>query len=81
MADRPDGRYGGLDLTAPFNLLSPCPALSLPAGLTPRGLPVGLQIVGHRHADEAVLGLARAMESALLEAGLTEAVRRGPPAA
>lgn len=78
-ADLPDGRYRGLDLTAPFNMLSPCPALSLPAGLTPDGLPVGLQVVGHRHADEAVLGLGRAIESALLEAGLTEVVRRGPP--
>jgi Asp-tRNA(Asn)/Glu-tRNA(Gln) amidotransferase A subunit family amidase len=78
MAEGPDGRYHGLEMTAPFNLLSPCPALSLPAGLTPQGLPVGLQIVGRRHADEAVLGLAGAMETVLLKAGLTEALRRGP---
>lgn len=31
-----------------------CPALSVPAGFTPDGLPVGLQIVG-RHLDEATV--------------------------
>jgi Asp-tRNA(Asn)/Glu-tRNA(Gln) amidotransferase A subunit family amidase len=78
VADGPDGRYHGLEMTAPFNLLSPCPALSLPAGLTPGGLPVGLQIVGRRHADEGVLALAGAIETALLDSGLTTALRRGP---
>lgn len=40
------------------------PALSVPAGFTPEGLPVGLQIVG-RHQDEwGVLQLAHAFEQA-----------------
>jgi Asp-tRNA(Asn)/Glu-tRNA(Gln) amidotransferase A subunit family amidase len=34
----------------------------VPAGLTADGLPVGLQIVGRRHADEVVLRLARLYE-------------------
>jgi amidase len=40
------------------------PAISVPAGFTPEGLPVGLQIVG-RHQDEwGVLQLAHAFEEA-----------------
>ena len=40
------------------------PAISVPAGFTPAGLPVGLQIVG-RHRDEwSVLQLAHAFEQA-----------------
>ena len=40
------------------------PAISVPAGYTPEGLPVGLQIVG-RHRDEfSVLQLAHAFEQA-----------------
>ncbi|MFN7921792.1 MAG: amidase [Bryobacteraceae bacterium] len=40
------------------------PAISMPAGFTPEGLPVGLQIVGRRHADFSVLQLAHAFEQA-----------------
>jgi amidase len=40
------------------------PAISVPGGFTPEGLPVGLQIVG-RHQDEwGVLQLAHAFEQA-----------------
>jgi amidase len=40
------------------------PALSVPCGFSPDGLPVGLQIVGRPRADRAVLELARAFEGA-----------------
>ncbi len=40
--------------TYPFNLTGQ-PALSLPCGFTREGLPIGLQIVGPRHADALVL--------------------------
>ena len=65
VADLPDGRFGGLDMTCMFNLVPALPALSLPAGLTAQGLPVGLQIIGRRYADEAVLGMAREIEALL----------------
>lgn len=46
----------------PFNMTQQ-PALSLPCGLAD-GLPVGVQLVGPRHADARVLRAAHAMESA-----------------
>ncbi len=47
--------------TYPFNLTGQ-PAASVPAGFTKAGLPVGLQIIGDRHADLVVLQAARAWE-------------------
>ncbi|MFD1983957.1 amidase [Mesorhizobium newzealandense] len=69
-ATLPDGRFKGLDLTCPFNMLPQLPALSLPAGFAADGLPVGLQIVGRRFADEQVLSMAAAVEARLTAAGL-----------
>jgi amidase len=40
------------------------PAISVPAGFTPEGLPVGIQIVGGQRNDFAVLQLAHAFEEA-----------------
>ena len=40
------------------------PAISVPAGFTPEGLPVGLQIVGRARDDWGVLQLAHAFEQA-----------------
>jgi amidase len=40
------------------------PAVSVPAGFTPAGLPVGLQLVGARRSDWDLLGVARAFETA-----------------
>jgi aspartyl-tRNA(Asn)/glutamyl-tRNA(Gln) amidotransferase subunit A len=49
--------------TYPFNLTQQ-PAAVVPCGFTGAGLPVGLQIVGPRHADALVLRAARAYEAA-----------------
>ena len=46
----------------PFNLTQQ-PAATIPCGLTRKGLPVGLHIVGPRYADALVLRAARAFES------------------
>ena len=47
----------------PFNLTQQ-PAATVPCGLTKKGLPVGLHIVGPRYADALVLRAARAFETA-----------------
>src|SRR5262245_39458176 len=49
--------------TYPFNLTQQ-PALSVPCGFTSAGLPIGLHIVGARHADALVLRVGRVYESA-----------------
>lgn len=48
-------------LSYPFNLTQQ-PAISIPVGTTHAGLPVGLQIVGPRHADDLVLAIGRFVE-------------------
>ena len=48
--------------TYPFNLTQQ-PAATIPCGLTKKGLPVGLHIVGPRYADALVLRAARAYEA------------------
>ena len=48
------------------------PAISVPAGFTPEGLPVGIQIVGRYRDDFGVLQLAHAFEQA------TEVWKRRP---
>jgi aspartyl-tRNA(Asn)/glutamyl-tRNA(Gln) amidotransferase subunit A len=47
--------------TIPFNL-SFHPAATLRVGMSSRGLPLGMQIVGHRHRDDLVLQAAFAFE-------------------
>jgi aspartyl-tRNA(Asn)/glutamyl-tRNA(Gln) amidotransferase subunit A len=52
-------------MTVPFTMLANLgwhPAVSVPAGLTSSGLPVGLQVQCRRHADATVLRLARILE-------------------
>jgi len=51
------------------------PAISVPCGFTPDGLPIGLQIVGRQHRDFDVLQLAHAFEQA------TQYARRRPAVA
>jgi aspartyl-tRNA(Asn)/glutamyl-tRNA(Gln) amidotransferase subunit A len=52
-------------MAVPFTMLANLcwnPAVSLPAGFSSGGLPVGLQVIGRRHADDVVLRLARLFE-------------------
>jgi Asp-tRNA(Asn)/Glu-tRNA(Gln) amidotransferase A subunit family amidase len=48
--------------TAPFNM-SEQPAASICAGYDEDGMPIGLQIIGHRFDDAGVLRMARAYEA------------------
>ena len=69
-ADRPknppdDGRYHAADMTGVFNLVAPCPALSVPCGWDGHALPIGLQVVGRRWREDTVLQIGRAVEMAI----------------
>lgn len=70
-----DGEYPteveGHDITEqtiePFTQLSTLgwlPSITVPAGFSRDGLPIGLQIVGRLHRDDVVLRLARVLEEA-----------------
>lgn len=48
-------------MTVPPSLAG-LPAMSIPAGVTNEGLPVGVQLIGQRQSDAALLALARSME-------------------
>ena len=50
--------------TYPFNITGH-PAISVPCGVSDRGLPVGLQLVGRKFEDGRLLGLAAALEQVL----------------
>jgi aspartyl-tRNA(Asn)/glutamyl-tRNA(Gln) amidotransferase subunit A len=59
-----DARHSG---PVPFTMLANLcwnPAISVPAGVTHDGLPVGLQITVRHHADDVALRLARIVEQA-----------------
>jgi aspartyl-tRNA(Asn)/glutamyl-tRNA(Gln) amidotransferase subunit A len=54
-------------MVVPFTMIGNLcwnPAVSVPAGTTDEGLPIGLQVMGRRHADDVVLRLARVFEEA-----------------
>ncbi|MHB8669694.1 MAG: amidase [Acidimicrobiales bacterium] len=62
-----DGRPVHPAMVVPFTMLGNLcwnPAISVPAGRTADGLPVGFQVMGRRHADDVVLRLARLYEQA-----------------
>jgi aspartyl-tRNA(Asn)/glutamyl-tRNA(Gln) amidotransferase subunit A len=59
-----DDMEPGMRFEAPFNLTGQ-PALSLPAGATPAGLPIGVQLVGRPFAETELLRTAALLEPAL----------------
>jgi Asp-tRNA(Asn)/Glu-tRNA(Gln) amidotransferase A subunit family amidase len=63
--DDPQGRFQHFEMTFPFNMLSACPAMSVPSGFNAAGLPTGLQIVGRRHDDAMVLRIGNALERSM----------------
>jgi aspartyl-tRNA(Asn)/glutamyl-tRNA(Gln) amidotransferase subunit A len=59
------GRELSPGMAVPFTMLANLcwnPAISVPAGVTSDGLPVGLQVIARRHEDEVPLRLARIFE-------------------
>ena len=69
-----DGLHHADEMTSVWNLVAPCPVLSVPCGSSTGDLPIGLQIVGHRWQEDTVLQIGRAVELAL-----PEATGRRPP--
>jgi aspartyl-tRNA(Asn)/glutamyl-tRNA(Gln) amidotransferase subunit A len=69
-AKSPEGRLHRF--TAPFDITGQ-PAISVPCGFDPQGLPIGLQIIGRPWEEETVLRLAHAYEQA------TDWHKRRPP--
>ena len=73
-SDDEEGRLKGLDMTMTFNFVPQCPAISVPVGLTPEGLPVGLQVVAPRYDDAFALRVAHTVELAGLMEGRRPAI-------
>lgn len=73
-----DGLIHNDDMTTVWNLVAPCPVMSVPCGVhgeSPNtGMPIGLQIVGRRWREDTVLRIGRAVEVAM-----PEMVGRRPP--
>jgi aspartyl-tRNA(Asn)/glutamyl-tRNA(Gln) amidotransferase subunit A len=65
---------GWTPFTYPFNMTQQ-PAATVPCGVDRDGLPIGVQLVGARHADGLVLRAAHA----LYEAGIADAIRPPQP--
>lgn len=57
-----DGRKRGLDMTSVFNWVPWCPALSVPAGLSQDGLPIGIHVTAPPQREDLALRTARAIE-------------------
>jgi aspartyl-tRNA(Asn)/glutamyl-tRNA(Gln) amidotransferase subunit A len=55
--------YTWTPFTYPFNMTRQ-PALTVPCGFTDAGLPVGLQIIGPRYGDAAVMAAGHAYQKA-----------------
>ena len=62
-----DGRFHAEDMTAVWNLVAPCPAVSVPGGRfgpgADEGLPIGVQIIGRPGREDQVLAVARHIET------------------
>ncbi len=61
---KPVHAYLGWNLCYPFNMVSQCPVIAVPSGLTQAGLPTGIQIVGRTYDDASVFQAAAAYEAA-----------------
>lgn len=63
--DAPDSAlYTAMRFTVPFNAIG-YPAISVPAGTDPEGLPFGLQVVGKPNQDRQLLQIAQKVEDEL----------------
>jgi Asp-tRNA(Asn)/Glu-tRNA(Gln) amidotransferase A subunit family amidase len=61
VGDRPCDPFNAGRLTMAMNITG-LPSISVPSGLSPRGLPTGMQIIGMRHEDQLLLDVAAFVE-------------------
>lgn len=59
-----DVHTGGTSRFTRLVNLAGLPAIAIPVGLSPAGLPIGVQVIGRRGADEALLRLGRELSLA-----------------
>ncbi|MGA0878579.1 MAG: amidase [Ilumatobacteraceae bacterium] len=61
-----DGLFHADDMTSVWNLVAPCPAISVPGGRfgpgPDEGLPIGVQFIGLPGREDHILALARCLE-------------------
>jgi aspartyl-tRNA(Asn)/glutamyl-tRNA(Gln) amidotransferase subunit A len=50
-------------MTSPFNVANHCAVLSVPSGLSPEGVPTGVQVVSHPHDESAAFHVAHAVQT------------------
>ncbi len=60
-----DGLFHSPDMTAIWNMIAPCPVLTVPCGLDADGMPVGAQLVGQRWRSDRLLEIGEALERAV----------------
>ena len=63
------GRLHSPDMTAIWNMISPCPVMTVPCGLDGDGLPIGAQLIGQRWRSDKLLAIAAALESTVAPIG------------
>ncbi|HKG26354.1 MAG TPA: amidase [Thermomicrobiales bacterium] len=66
VGDEGDRIKGGLRFTGPFNLTGQ-PAITVPCGATPQGLPIGVQLVARPLAEPILLHVAAELERAMTD--------------
>ena len=64
LPDRPFSTFRAFSYSQAFNVFD-LPAVSLPAGRSAEGLPIGVQIVGRPGEEETVLAAAAIVEESL----------------
>lgn len=60
-----DTYHRWMEVVVPATLLG-CPVLNVPVGFGPKGLPMGMQVIGPNHADRRVLELGHAYDQSTL---------------
>lgn len=78
IAGEPQENYLDWMRSAYYISATGCPALAIPAGFTPAGLPVGMQIVGPHRSDLKILRIGHAFESATAYASRRPAIGPAP---